>query len=51
MPTHFSSSASCTPVVNEFTDMIVSTGEEENQTVMKALEKMLLDDTLANVAS
>ncbi|EGZ09025.1 hypothetical protein PHYSODRAFT_318805 [Phytophthora sojae] len=51
VPTHFSSSASCTPVVNEFTDMIVSTGEEENQTVMKALEKMLLDDTLANVAS
>ncbi|KAG6618320.1 uncharacterized protein IUM83_01334 [Phytophthora cinnamomi] len=44
-------STSCTPLVNEFTNMVVSTGEEENQTVLKALEEMLLDDTLANVAN
>ncbi|GMF13424.1 unnamed protein product [Phytophthora lilii] len=51
VPMHFSNSSTCTPVVNEFTDMVVSTGEEENQTVLKALENMLLDDTLANVAT
>jgi hypothetical protein len=50
VPMHFSSSAACAPVVNEFTDMVVTTGEEESQTVLKALEKMLLDETLAGVA-
>ncbi|KAF4035093.1 hypothetical protein GN244_ATG12863 [Phytophthora infestans] len=49
VPMHFSNSSTCTPVVNEFTDMVVRTGEEENFTVMKALEKMLLDDALADV--
>ncbi|KAE9319792.1 hypothetical protein PF008_g18182 [Phytophthora fragariae] len=49
VPMHFSNSASCTPVVDEFTNMVVSRGEEENQTVLKALEKMLLDDTVASV--
>ncbi|KAG3191533.1 hypothetical protein PC128_g10891 [Phytophthora cactorum] len=51
VPMHFSNSSTCTPVVNEFTDMVVSTGEEESKTVMKALEKMLLDGALANVMS
>ncbi|ETK81465.1 hypothetical protein L915_13035 [Phytophthora nicotianae] len=51
VPMHFSNSSTCTPVVNEFTDMVVNTGEEENKTVMQALEKMLLDDALANVMS
>ncbi|GMF34250.1 unnamed protein product [Phytophthora fragariaefolia] len=47
VPMHFSSAVDA-PVVDEFSSMVVSTGEEENRTVMQALEKMLLDDTLAN---
>ncbi|KAL3670914.1 hypothetical protein V7S43_004099 [Phytophthora oleae] len=49
VPMHFRSSSKCEPVVDEFTKLVVSTGEEENKTVFEALEKMLLDDALANV--
>ncbi|KAG7384950.1 hypothetical protein PHYPSEUDO_002096 [Phytophthora pseudosyringae] len=51
VPMHFSNSSTRAPVVNEFTDLVVTTGEEESQTVLKALEKVLLDDALANVTS
>ncbi|KAG7393996.1 hypothetical protein PHYBOEH_005951 [Phytophthora boehmeriae] len=51
VPMHFSSSTSKEPVVNEFTQMVLSTGEEENLTAKAGLEKMLLDDALENTTN
>ena len=43
VPMHFSSSMTCTPAINEFTDLVFTTGDEENKSVLKALEKVSLD--------
>ncbi|CEG44785.1 uncharacterized protein PHALS_01122 [Plasmopara halstedii] len=50
VPMHFSHSLTCTPVVNEFTKLVINIGEEENQIVQQGLENMLLDDELEQEA-
>ncbi|CAI5725414.1 unnamed protein product [Peronospora destructor] len=43
VPMHFSSSITCTPVINEFTDLVFAAGNEESKSVYQALEKIQLD--------
>ncbi|CAH0493212.1 unnamed protein product [Peronospora farinosa] len=43
VPMHFTSLMTYTPVINEFTDLVFATGDEENKSVLKALETMSLD--------
>ncbi|RLN54252.1 hypothetical protein BBJ28_00005617 [Nothophytophthora sp. Chile5] len=46
VPMNFSSATSSAALIGQFTDMVVSTGEEDCQECLRRLEKLLLDEAL-----
>ncbi|RLN80929.1 hypothetical protein BBJ28_00003399 [Nothophytophthora sp. Chile5] len=44
VPMHFSNAIAKEPIVGQFTEMVLSTGEENNQEVLHAMDKLLLDE-------
>ncbi|CAH0477699.1 unnamed protein product [Peronospora belbahrii] len=47
VPMHLSNSSTRAPVVNEFTELVVEQADEENVSIFKTLEMLLLDDAPA----